>query len=155
MKHLVESAPTFEDWEGLHDALSDAYFPHAMHPSRPAAAAARSGLEVVDLDTCRLAHIRFGATVGIDSEHPGAMAVNIPLAGRLRSRIGSEDFGTFADSLGVPGVFWFFGGFKAQSVENGVPGGNHSPYFAPDDVPTALSTGVRAGLTALFTRVGK
>ena len=92
MKHLVESAPTFEDWEGLHDALSDAYFPHAMHPSRPAAAAARSGLEVVDLDTCRLAHIRFGATVGIDSEHPGAMAVNIPLAGRLRSRIGSEDF---------------------------------------------------------------
>jgi hippurate hydrolase len=68
---------------------------------------------------------------------------------------GSEDFGTFADSLGVPGVFWFFGAFRAETVENGVPGSNHSPFFAPDDVPTALSTGVRAGLTALFTRVGK
>lgn len=68
---------------------------------------------------------------------------------------GSEDFGTFADSLGVPGVFWFFGAFREETVENGVPGSNHSPFFAPDDVPTALATGVRAGLTALFTRVGK
>lgn len=94
MRHLLESTPTFEDWEGLHDALCDAYFPHAMHPSSSPDAAAASGLELVDLDTCRLAHIRFGATVGIVSEHPGAMAVNIPLAGRLQSRIGSESFDT-------------------------------------------------------------
>lgn len=94
MKHLLESSPTFEDWEGLHDALCDAYFPHAMHPSRSPGAAAESGLEVVDLDSCRLAHIRFGATVGIVSEHPGAMAVNIPLAGHLQSQIGNESFDT-------------------------------------------------------------
>jgi hippurate hydrolase len=68
---------------------------------------------------------------------------------------GSEDFGTFASSLGVPGVFWFFGGFTEETVAAGVPGGNHSPFFGPDDVPTALTTGVRAGLTALFTRVGQ
>ena len=68
---------------------------------------------------------------------------------------GSEDFGVFADSLGVPGVFWFFNGYAAATVEKGVPGGNHSPFFAPDDVPTTLRTGVRAGLTALFTRVGR
>ena len=68
---------------------------------------------------------------------------------------GSEDFGVFPDSLGVPGVYWFFGGFRRETVEAGVPGGNHSPFFGPDDVPTALTTGVRAGLTALFTRVGK
>lgn len=92
MKHLLESSPTFEDWEGLHDALSSAYFPHAMHPKSAADSAAASGLEVVDLDTCRLAHIRFGATVGIVSEHPGAMAVNIPLAGHLPSRIGSRSY---------------------------------------------------------------
>src|SRR5699024_10810382 len=55
-------------------------------------AAAESGLEVVDLGACRLAHIRFGATVGIDSEHPGATAVNIPLAGHLPSRIGNRTF---------------------------------------------------------------
>ena len=68
---------------------------------------------------------------------------------------GSEDFGVFADSLGVPGVYWFFGGYAEETVEKGVPGGNHSPFFGPDDVPTTLATGVRAGLTALFTRVGK
>lgn len=68
---------------------------------------------------------------------------------------GSEDFGVFADSLGVPGVYWFFGGYSAGTVEKGVPGGNHSPFFGPDDIPTTLTTGVRAGLTALFTRVGK
>ncbi|MGN7247438.1 AraC family transcriptional regulator [Janibacter anophelis] len=91
MQHLRESAPRFEDWEGLHEALADAYFPHAMHPSAAPSAAATSGLELVDLDVCRLAHIRFGATVGIDSDHPGAVAVNIPLSGHLASRIGSID----------------------------------------------------------------
>lgn len=90
MRHLLESRPTFEDWEGLHDALCDAYFPHAMHPRVASEDAAESGLEVVDLDTCRLAHIRFGATVGIVSDHPGAMAVNIPLTGRLTSSIGDR-----------------------------------------------------------------
>lgn len=92
MRHLRETAPRFEDWEGLHDALCDAYFPHAMHPSAAPRAAAASGLEVVDLDVARLARIQFGATVGIDSDHPGAVAVNIPLSGHLPSRIGGRDF---------------------------------------------------------------
>lgn len=26
MRHLLQSAPRFEDWEGVHDALSNAYF---------------------------------------------------------------------------------------------------------------------------------
>ncbi|WP_435201498.1 AraC family transcriptional regulator [Janibacter sp. GS2] len=87
MRHLLESAPRFEDWEGLHDALSDAYFPHALRP-RSSGPAAESGLELVDLDRCRLARIRFGATVSIVTDHPGAMAVNIPLAGHLESHVG-------------------------------------------------------------------
>lgn len=93
MKHLLESRPTFEDWEELHDALSDAYFPHALRPRAvgAAGAASESGLEVVDLGDCRLAHIRFGATVAISTDHPGAMAVNIPLAGHLRSHIGARE----------------------------------------------------------------
>lgn len=91
MKHLRESTPTFEDWEELHGALSDAYFPHALQP-RSVGRAARSGLEVVDLHSCRLAHIRFGATVRVVSEHPGAMAVNIPLTGHLQSQIGSRSY---------------------------------------------------------------
>ncbi|GAA2105510.1 amidohydrolase [Brevibacterium salitolerans] len=67
---------------------------------------------------------------------------------------GSEDFGVFADSLGVPGVYWFFGGYAQETMEVGHPGGNHSPFFGPDDVLTTLRTGVRAGLTALLTRLG-
>ncbi|HIX00860.1 MAG TPA: amidohydrolase [Candidatus Nesterenkonia stercoripullorum] len=59
--------------------------------------------------------------------------------------MGSEDFGWLADSIGVPCVFWFFGGFAA---ENTSPPVNHSPFFLPDMEPT-LSTAVRAAVTAL------
>ncbi len=62
---------------------------------------------------------------------------------------GSEDVGRFGDAIGVPYTYWFFGGHKAESIEAGVPG-NHSPMFLPDDVGTALRTGVRAALTALL-----
>lgn len=59
--------------------------------------------------------------------------------------MGSEDFGWLADSIGVPCVFWFFGGFAA---ENTAPPVNHSPFFLPDMEPT-LSTAVRAGVATL------
>ena len=59
--------------------------------------------------------------------------------------MGSEDFGHLPDSIGVPGVYWFFGGFSA---EHPAPPVNHSPFFLPDIEPT-LSTGVRAALAAL------
>lgn len=59
--------------------------------------------------------------------------------------MGSEDFGWLADSIGVPCVFWFFGGFAA---ENTSPPVNHSPFFLPDMEPT-LSTAVRAAVTTL------
>lgn len=65
---------------------------------------------------------------------------------------GSEDVGRFGDAIGVPYTYWFFGGHQAGSVEAGVPG-NHSPMFLPDDVPTALRTGVRAALTALTSHL--
>lgn len=65
---------------------------------------------------------------------------------------GSEDVGRFGDAIGVPYTYWFFGGHRADSVEAGVAG-NHSPMFLPDDVPTALRTGVRAALTALVSHL--
>lgn len=68
---------------------------------------------------------------------------------------GSEDFGVFADSLGVPGVFWFFGAFTQDRLDAGDVPGNHSPFFAPDDPDTTLRTGVRAGLAALWGRIGR
>jgi len=69
-------------------------------------------------------------------------------------RMGSEDFGHLAAPLGVPNVYWFFGGMP-DAVVNGddpVPS-NHSPLFAPVIEPT-LTTGVAAALTAIMSRVG-
>ena len=59
--------------------------------------------------------------------------------------MGSEDFGTLPDSIGVPGVYWVFGGFPA---DHPAPPVNHSPHFLPVLEPT-LGTGVRAAIAAL------
>ncbi|WP_194914287.1 amidohydrolase [Catenulispora rubra] len=72
---------------------------------------------------------------------------------------GSEDFGHFGATLGVPSVFWHFGGldladFTEQDIlsllEDGVPAtlpSNHSPKFAPAVDPT-LEVGVRLMIAA-------
>ncbi|MCX5441907.1 amidohydrolase [Streptomyces sp. NBC_00063] len=72
---------------------------------------------------------------------------------------GSEDFGTFGTALGVPSVFWHFGGGDPAHFEHidpdtlltdGLPDtvpANHSPYFAPVPEPT-IHTGVTALLAA-------
>lgn len=72
---------------------------------------------------------------------------------------GSEDFGVFGTALGVPSVFWHFGGadpdlFREVDPEtlltDGLPDtipANHSPYFAPVPEPT-IHTGVTALLAA-------
>lgn len=64
--------------------------------------------------------------------------------------MGSEDFGHLADSIGVPSVYWMFGGFDLAS---GPAAMNHSPFFGPVMEPT-LSTGVRAAVSALLSRLG-
>ncbi|WP_025134433.1 amidohydrolase [Leucobacter sp. PH1c] len=64
---------------------------------------------------------------------------------RIPPAMGSEDFGTLPDSIGVPGVYWFFGGFAEGTVD---PPVNHSPHFLPDLEPT-LSTGVSAAVAAI------
>ncbi|MEU4076262.1 amidohydrolase [Streptomyces venezuelae] len=72
---------------------------------------------------------------------------------------GSEDFGVFGTALGVPSVFWHFGGadpalFRGIDPEtllkDGLPEtvpANHSPYFAPVPDPT-IGIGVTALLAA-------
>ncbi|MFD4775043.1 amidohydrolase, partial [Streptomyces sp. NPDC058427] len=69
----------------------------------------------------------------------------------------SEDVGVFGEALGVPTVFWFWGGLEAESTTAAlVQGrldelpGNHSPFFAPVVEPT-LSTGVEALVVAALT----
>lgn len=69
---------------------------------------------------------------------------------------GSEDFGAFGDDIGVPYVYWFFGGYSpAKFAGDEPPAGNHSPFFAPDDVETTLQTGIRAALSAVLSKVGR
>ena len=68
--------------------------------------------------------------------------------------MGSEDFGLLAEAIGVPSVYWFFGGHPQELLDGDDPvAGNHSPYFAPAIEPT-LTTGVRAAMTALLSKVG-
>lgn len=69
--------------------------------------------------------------------------------------MGSEDFGHLAAAIEVPAVYWFFGGHSAEVIdgEGHVPM-NHSPFFAPVMEPT-LSTGVKAALAALQSRLGR
>jgi metal-dependent amidase/aminoacylase/carboxypeptidase family protein len=69
--------------------------------------------------------------------------------------MGSEDFGALGAAIGVPSVFWMFGGHDAATLEGDGPVPvNHSPFFAPVIEPT-LSTGVQAALTAILSRVGR
>lgn len=66
-------------------------------------------------------------------------------------RMGSEDFGRLASAIGVPSVFWFFGGFDRAGDDLPV---NHSPFFGPVIEPT-LTTGTRAALAGILEWVGR
>ncbi|WP_327654042.1 amidohydrolase [Streptomyces sp. NBC_00483] len=72
----------------------------------------------------------------------------------------SEDVGVFGDAIGVPTVFWFWGGLDTETVVAALRDGtlddlpaNHSPHFAPEIEPT-LSTGVEALTVAALTWLG-
>jgi amidohydrolase len=70
------------------------------------------------------------------------------------AQMGSEDFGHLPDAIGVPGVYWFFGGMPDEVVDGDAPvPTNHSPFFAPVIEPT-LSTAVTAAYAAIMSRVG-
>lgn len=63
----------------------------------------------------------------------------------MPAAMGSEDFGSLAQAIDVPNVYWMFGGF---SEDEEAPPVNHSPFFLPELEPT-LTTGVRAAVSAL------
>jgi hippurate hydrolase len=73
----------------------------------------------------------------------------------MPARMGSEDFGALAGALGVPAVYWFFGGMPDHVVDGDDPvPSNHSPLFAPALEPT-LSTGATAAFTAMWSRLAE
>lgn len=89
-------------------------------------------------------------TVGAFHRHFGVdrMLELAPLAA-------SEDVGAFGAALGVPTVFWLFGGIDPEVIAEATRAGrpipvNHSPEFAPAIEPT-LTTGVNALVLAALT----
>ena len=69
------------------------------------------------------------------------------------ARMGSEDFGALPGALGVPAVYWFFGGMPDKVVDGDGPvPSNHSPEFAPVLEPT-LTTGVTAAHAVIRARL--
>jgi len=75
---------------------------------------------------------------------------------------GSEDFSDIPRALGVPYLFWIWGGFDPQTYHEAeaagtlartIPG-NHADTFAPVAEPT-LRTGVRAMTSALLAYLAK
>ncbi len=65
--------------------------------------------------------------------------------------MGSEDFGHLAEAIGVPSVFWMFGGFDLTPGEEAPV--NHSPHFGPVMEPT-LTTGTRAAAAGILSYLG-
>ncbi|WP_237565424.1 amidohydrolase [Ornithinimicrobium cavernae] len=69
------------------------------------------------------------------------------------AQMGSEDFGALPDALGIPGVYWFFGGLPQEVLDAPEPTpSNHSPHFAPVLEPT-LSTAVTAAYEVIRSRL--
>lgn len=65
---------------------------------------------------------------------------------------GSEDFALLAAPLGLPYVYWQFGGFSPAQMADGRDISNHSPFYYVD--PAALEPAVKAALLAILSRVG-
>lgn len=65
--------------------------------------------------------------------------------------MGSEDVGELWSRIGVPGVYWFYGGFDPNAGPAPI---NHSPFFGPPMEPT-LDTGLRAALAAILNYLGR
>lgn len=66
---------------------------------------------------------------------------------------GSEDVGVLATAIDVPLVYWVFGGYPQEVLDQETVYGNHSPHFAPVADPT-LETGLRAALAVVLSRLG-
>lgn len=69
-------------------AVAREYFPHRLDIRGEVAGLAE--LRAVNFGPVRLARIGWGSEVSVESDHPGAWAVNVPRSGVLEARIGGR-----------------------------------------------------------------
>ncbi|MDR6174872.1 AraC-like DNA-binding protein [Nocardioides zeae] len=76
-------------WDEFSAAVEHAYFPHhlTVRSDRPPVGGT---LRSVDLGPVRLARIGWGSEVSVESDHPGAWAVNVPRSGVLEASVGGR-----------------------------------------------------------------
>lgn len=85
---------------------------------------------------------RFPACVNDEQESERVLEVLRAELGEENVKIvpplsGSKDFGHLATSIGVPSVFWFYGGYPQEVLDHPEQvHGNHHPSFAPVQQPT-------------------
>ncbi|WP_305093768.1 AraC family transcriptional regulator [Prescottella sp. R16] len=79
-----------DDWGEAENAVSAAYFAHELTPLT-AGSEPRLNVRATQIGALRLTRIGWGADVSVDTRHPGAYAVNIPLSGRIESVSGGHD----------------------------------------------------------------
>lgn len=77
------------DYDAFSGAVSDAYFPHDLKVRREQPKPSTT-LRAVTLGPVRLARIGWGSDVAVESDHPGAWAVNVPRSGVLEARLGGR-----------------------------------------------------------------
>ncbi|KAB1644948.1 AraC family transcriptional regulator [Gulosibacter chungangensis] len=82
---------THSDWGEASDAVSELYFSHQLTPLERRSNAERVHADGRDLGPVRIAKVSWGSPVRLQSSHPGAFAVNLPVHGSLTSRIGSTE----------------------------------------------------------------
>jgi AraC-like DNA-binding protein len=88
------------DWDEASRAVSDAYFPHELHPLTRSTAA-NVVAESAEIGPVRIMHLGWGALVTVDSEHPGGYAVNTPVSGSLESMIGHSELVATPDCAAI------------------------------------------------------
>lgn len=78
------------DWDEVSQVVADAYFPHTLTPHTPFPMG-DVFLRNTGTGPVRIARLAWGADVSVQSDHPGAYGVNIPLTGRLDSVVGGRE----------------------------------------------------------------
>lgn len=79
-----------QDWDEISHVVADAYFPHTLTP-RTRFPAGDVFLRNTGTGPVRIARLGWGADVAVQSDHPGAYGVNIPMTGRLDSVVGGTE----------------------------------------------------------------